>query len=121
MAAEEEEKLLEINSVSFTWSNINVSANNKNILRNASGRIKSGELLAVLGASGAGKSTLLNAITFRNLGGLKIESRNCEVNGKAVDKRSEMAAFSAYIEQIDLFLLTLTVKETLKFHSSLRH
>ena len=38
----------------------------------ASGYCKPGEVLAIMGASGAGKSTLLNALTYRNLSGVRV-------------------------------------------------
>ena len=44
---------------------------NKYIYFLATGYIREGELMAVMGPSAAGKSTLFNALTYRNLGGLQ--------------------------------------------------
>jgi ATP-binding cassette, subfamily G (WHITE), eye pigment precursor transporter len=66
-----------------------------------------------MGASGAGKTTLLNCLTFRNTGKLKVSGRRC-INGIPVDTDS-LASISAYVQQDDLFINTLTVREHLKF------
>jgi ATP-binding cassette, subfamily G (WHITE), eye pigment precursor transporter len=75
--------------------------------------VKPGEFLAIMGASGAGKTTLLNCLTFRNTGKLKVSGRRC-INGIPVDTDS-LASISAYVQQDDLFINTLTVREHLKF------
>lgn len=67
-----------------------------------------------MGASGAGKTTLLNVLTFRNRGNL-IVTGNVKVNGKLLLDPSELASISAYVEQDDIFIGTLKVKEHLKF------
>ena len=66
-----------------------------------------------MGASGAGKTTLLNCLTFRNTGKLKVTGRRC-INGIPVNTDS-LASISAYVQQDELFINTLTVREHLKF------
>ncbi|CAG0879456.1 unnamed protein product [Darwinula stevensoni] len=92
--------------------------NAKHILQDVSGIVHPGEMLAILGASGAGKSTLMNVMTSRNLGKLKVSGR-LMVNGKAI-KRSTLAGISAYIQQENYFIGTLTVREHLRFQAILR-
>ncbi|CAG0879460.1 unnamed protein product, partial [Darwinula stevensoni] len=83
-----------------------------------SGIVYPGEMLAIMGASGAGKSTLMNVMTSRNLGKLKVSGK-LMVNGKAI-KRSALAGISAYIQQENNFIGTLTVREHLRFQAVLR-
>lgn len=66
-----------------------------------------------MGASGAGKTTLLNCLTFRNTGKLKILGQR-HLNGEAINIET-LARLSGYVQQNDLFIPTLTVKEHLKF------
>merc|ERR1712142_1402784 len=123
--------------ITFSWSNITVevpqssnrkfcgllpakkeSAPPKQILRNASGIVRPGEFLAIMGASGAGKSTLLNTLLFRNLGGLKTTGTRLANNVEVTP--NSLTAVSAYVQQDDLFIGTLTVREHLKFQSLVR-
>ena len=78
-----------------------------------SGVAQEGEILAILGASGAGKTTLLNCLTFRRMGKLKLLGQRY-LNGTAVNADS-LARISGYVQQDDLFVGSLTVKETLRF------
>jgi len=82
------------------------------------GAVRPGELCAIVGSSGAGKSTLLNVLNFRNTKNLKVTGER-EVNGVAVSPNS-MTSVSAYIQQDDLFIGSLTVREHLIFQSLLR-
>lgn len=66
-----------------------------------------------MGSSGAGKSTLLNCLTYRNLKGLNVSGLVC-INGSQVTQ-SQLAAESAYVQQDDMFIGYLTVKEQLLF------
>jgi len=72
-----------------------------------------------MGASGAGKTTLLNMLTFRNRGNLRITG-DVKINGRQISKSSELASISSYVEQDDIFIGTLKVKEHLKFQAMLR-
>lgn len=63
--------------------------------------------------SGAGKSTLMNVLTFRNSGDLKLDGE-IRINGVKVDK-SKISNISAYVQQDDLFVGTMTVREQLTF------
>ena len=67
-----------------------------------------------MGASGAGKTTLLNVLNFRNRGTLRI-SGDVKINGSVVESREALASLSGYVQQEDLYIGTLKVKEQLKF------
>lgn len=78
-----------------------------------SGSARPGELLALMGSSGAGKTTLLNSLTFRSDHNV-IESGVRSINGIPVNSKL-LTAVSAYVQQHDLFIGTLTVREHLIF------
>ncbi|XP_030764169.1 ABC transporter G family member 36-like [Sitophilus oryzae] len=127
--------------ITYSWNSINVFAdtnvpksenyccwccrqdeqNNqqkKHLLKNVSGIARPGELLAILGSSGAGKTTLLNALTFRSSKNITITGTRC-VNGTPVNSTA-LASRSAYVQQTDMFIGTLTVKEHLIFQALVR-
>ncbi|KAG8177288.1 hypothetical protein JTE90_029424 [Oedothorax gibbosus] len=89
----------------------------KQLLHSVSGSAKPGHLLAIMGASGAGKTTLLNVLTNRNLRRLNVEGEVL-VNGQNVGK--SISRMSAYVQQDDLFIGTLKVREHLIFQALLR-
>ena len=78
-----------------------------------SGICRPGELLAIMGASGAGKTTLLNVLTHRNNGKMRITG-DLFVNGERVQPDA-LTSRSAYVQQDDMFIGTLTVREQLVF------
>ncbi|XP_076326281.1 eye pigment precursor family transporter white isoform X2 [Tachypleus tridentatus] len=125
-----------LDGVSLSWQNLDVfvpekkewswrnyfrslspSSQTKQILQNVSGEVKPGQLLAILGASGAGKTTLLNVLTGRNLGNFIVQG-SVRLNRQPVGR--SIAHLSAYVQQEDLFIGTLTVKEHLMFNAMLR-
>uniref|UniRef100_A0A183CHT4 ABC transporter domain-containing protein n=1 Tax=Globodera pallida TaxID=36090 RepID=A0A183CHT4_GLOPA len=90
----------------------------KLILNKVYGAAFPGEVLALMGASGAGKTSLLNILTQRNLSTLRFSGHIC-LNGKDIDKHL-LRKISAYVQQEDLFIGTMTVVEHLRFMAVLR-
>ncbi|KAF1763431.1 hypothetical protein GCK72_011697 [Caenorhabditis remanei] len=111
------------NAKKLTFQNIEAIAVKKKgirqeILKKVSGIARPGELTFIMGSSGAGKTTLLNILTGRNL-------KNIETEGEVfVNNRNmtpaEMKKLSAYVQQDDVFIGMLTVRETLRFAAKLR-
>jgi ABC-type sugar transport system ATPase subunit len=62
--------------------------------------------------SGSGKTTLLNVLNFRN-SNLLVEG-DVKMNGKTISWR-DLSRYSAYVQQDDVYIATLTVKEHLTF------
>ncbi|KAK0174891.1 hypothetical protein PV327_010606 [Microctonus hyperodae] len=122
--------------ITYTWSDINVyhtSSNNRNwnrffhnkkpveqrhILKDVSGVAYPGELLIIMGSSGAGKTTLLNAMTFHTNRGMTVTG-TMAANGRHITP-SILTSRTAYVQQDDLFVGTLTVKEHLLFQAMVR-
>uniref|UniRef100_A0AC34F7T3 ABC transporter domain-containing protein n=1 Tax=Panagrolaimus sp. ES5 TaxID=591445 RepID=A0AC34F7T3_9BILA len=85
----------------------------KLILNHCFGAAYPGEVLALMGASGAGKTTLMNILTQRNLDTVST-SGVIKINDVEVGQ-SNLRKLSAYAQQDDLFIGTMTVKEHLTF------
>ena len=62
--------------------------------------------------SGCGKSTLLNALAGRSMRDMRVKGEIC-ANGQELGR--DIAHIASYIQQEDLFIGTLTVRETLLF------
>ena len=56
----------------------------------------------------------MNVLNFRNRGKLKV-SGEVRINGKLVETSEDISAFSGYVQQDDLFIGSLKVKEHLMF------
>ncbi|WOL13676.1 hypothetical protein Cni_G22449 [Canna indica] len=89
----------------------------RKVLDSISGEVKTGEILAVLGASGSGKTTLIDALANR----IKRASLRGSItlNGEKLEGRL-LKAISAYVMQDDLMFPMLTVEETLMFAAEVR-
>ena len=71
-----------------------------------------------MASSGAGKTSLLNVLTQRNLS--TVEVRGCvRLNGRTANGNA-ITALSAYVQQDDLFIGTLTVREHMSFQARVR-
>lgn len=81
-----------------------------------SGNVKSGQLVAILGASGAGKTTLLAGISQRFRGPI---TGRLSLNGNTIDSKS-MAKMSCFVPQFDIAFDTLTPNEHMYFMSELK-
>ncbi|KAI6173797.1 ATP-binding cassette sub-family G member 2 [Aphelenchoides besseyi] len=103
-------------SMELSWENITVAPleNEERVY----GIANTGEVLAILGPSGAGKTTLLNVLTQRNMSDLDVKG-NIRINGISMGG-SAIRRMSAYVQQNDLFIGTMTVKEHLTFMVDLR-
>jgi ABC-type multidrug transport system fused ATPase/permease subunit len=130
-----------VDKITLTWHDINVFVNPENrklcskwrgsedqrtpsssspkqILRGVDGIVRPRELLAIMGASGAGKTTLLNVLTQRIQKSLMVDG-DVRINGSIVSPDT-LIALSAYVQQDDLFIGTLTVREQLVFQALVR-
>jgi len=70
----------------LAWSNLVVKGKGfeKEIIKNISGYVPRGSLMAIMGSSGAGKSTLMNVLAGRNLGNLTVTG-DISVNGHLIE------------------------------------
>ncbi|XP_032266969.1 ATP-binding cassette sub-family G member 5 [Phoca vitulina] len=85
----------------------------RQILKDVSLYIKSGQIMCILGSSGSGKTTLLDAMSGR----LRCTGTflgEVVVNGRPLRREQFQDCFS-YVQQSDTLLSNLTVRETLRF------
>lgn len=86
------------------------------ILNRVSGMFTPGKMTAVIGPSGSGKSTLLNVLGGR----LSHSSGTLKLGGIATRNPQDLKKHSAFVQQLDLFLQHLTVREHLETQICLR-
>lgn len=120
LADDEAGKLMsEHTPVSLSFKNIGYSLPHikQPLLVSATGSVKSGQVLAIMGASGAGKTTLLDILANRTKAGQV--TGNVYVNGKTCP-REEYKNLIGYVDQEDTMIPTLTVYETILYSALLR-
>ncbi|KAH7398520.1 putative ABC multidrug transporter [Pyrenochaeta sp. MPI-SDFR-AT-0127] len=112
--------MIDSDAATFVWKDlgyeIKIGKTQKRILDNIEGWVKPRTMTALMGASGAGKTTLLNVLADRTTTGV--------VSGeKLVAAHFQGLAFArrvGYVQQRDLHLNTMTVREALEFSALLR-
>ncbi|CAI8499165.1 unnamed protein product [Pichia kudriavzevii] len=104
----------------FCWRDVNYTVpyanTEKKLLDNIQGYVLPGTMTALIGESGAGKTTLLNVLSRRTEVG--VITGDMFVNGAPVDSSFERR--TGYVQQQDLHVAELTVKESLLFSARLR-
>ncbi|XP_051231379.1 ATP-binding cassette sub-family G member 8 [Dicentrarchus labrax] len=95
-----------------------IKGNKQTAINKLSLRVRSGQMLAVIGSSGCGKTSLLDIITCRDEGGT-MTSGQVLINGKP-NTPQLVKKNIAHVRQDDRLLPHLTVRETLVFVAKLR-
>lgn len=102
----------------ISWKNINyVVEGNKQLINNATGFISSG-LTALMGESGAGKTTLLNVLSQRVETG--VVTGEILIDGQPLTNIGAFRRSTGFVQQQDVHLDLLTVKESLEISCTLR-
>ncbi|KAL3241204.1 ATP-binding cassette sterol transporter AUS1 [Nakaseomyces bracarensis] len=102
----------------ISWKNINYTVGgDKKLINNVSGYIGSG-LTALMGESGAGKTTLLNVLSQRTESG--VVTGEFLIDGKPLTNENAFRRSIGFVQQQDIHLDLLTVKESLEISSELR-
>ncbi|KAJ3547949.1 hypothetical protein NM208_g1246 [Fusarium decemcellulare] len=103
---------------SFLWSQMQVMVKDrktgkpKSILSEGTGIVQAGEMLAIMGPSGSGKTTLLNALAHRVAAAGAETTGQIMANGQKANMHM-IRDLSAYVEQEDALIGSITVKETM--------
>ncbi|KAL9647271.1 hypothetical protein ABK040_012622 [Willaertia magna] len=97
----------------FTFKNMFKKVD-KQILYPMNGFVQPGSVLAIMGPSGAGKTSLLNILAQR----VSPTAGEVRANGSKISK--SFRSLSAFVQQDDVLMGNLTVRETLRYAAMLR-
>ncbi|KAM3570024.1 hypothetical protein VYU27_007902 [Nannochloropsis oceanica] len=90
----------------------------KAAVKNATGLVRRGDMVAVMGPSGAGKSSLFDVLARRIGSSGRLEGQ-MYVNGSALDDDT-FQRISEYVQHEDVFVPTQTLENALLYHCNLR-
>ena len=99
-------------SINFENVSFSYSENDKDVLKNISIKIKSGQTVALVGPSGAGKSSLLNLVPrFYDVSSGKVEINDIDIKDLSL---ADVTSSSALVSQ-DTLIFDLSIKENIIF------
>ena len=112
--------------VELVWKDLYIETkqkktNARKILIDVCGKVKAGEFLAIIGASGAGKTTLLNYLSGKMLAHNLEAKGTTTINGKSTKESQNYLEFTAFVQQEDVLMETLNVKELLEYAASFKY
>ena len=93
--------------------------NKRIILNKVSGTVKPGEYLSIIGSTGAGKTTLLQLLSGKMFPQNLAWKGKIEINGENRDD-VEYSRFTAFVQQDDILMENMTVKECLIFAANVK-
>ena len=131
---EQERTIPEIKTkIQLSWHDITIKAEppvgccgkkgqgvEKTIIDNISGSALPSQFISIIGASGAGKTTLLNYLSGRLISKGLIKEGIVKINGQNSDQVKGFQQFSAYVQQDDVLMQSMTVRECLLFAAKLK-
>ena len=101
----------------ISFEHIGYALGSRQILKDISGELAPGSILAIMGPSGAGKSTFLDIIARKRKRGTV--SGNIKFGNEELGPHA-FRSISGYVDQEDTLLSTLTVRESILFSALLR-
>lgn len=110
-------------SLTLEWEDVNVftpgGKYSKQILFNQKGSVKSGKVLAIIGASGSGKTTLLNFLSGYIDSSMSFDGVT-RIGGVEGLDMSKLRSICGYVLQHDILSPELTVEETIQYSAKFR-